>query len=341
MLYVCTKAHWSQTIWDFIWGVGWRRVPYIRPLSYEELFYQRNLPRGNYVFADFDRLTHYEIQCLGAVADALKAADPSIRIYNDPRRVLERAPLLKRLRREGINDFDVTRVDLGEKPSAYPVFIRCEDDCNKPDTGLLNSESEFDAAIADMTQRGIPLKRRIAVQYRAEKSPDGYFRKYGAIRLGDRIFPQHILRNTDWYVKKGQVERDAQSEAEFVALFDDFKSHADVLRPIFDLAGIDYGRVDYGFVDGRIQVFEINTNPTIPKLRRRREFIKLRYDRLRPALLESFAAMNTPHAKGPPVPYKLPKPMFQRFLPLDRTTASYVRRLRWRAAMTILRQPTI
>lgn len=341
MLYFLTKAHWSITIWDFVWGAGWRRVPYLRPISYEELFSRRSVPRGNYIFTDYDRLTHYEIQCLAGIADALKSADPSIRIYNDPRRVLERVALLKKLRQEGINDFDVTRIDLGEKPSAYPVFIRCEDDCNRPDTGLLNSEAEFDTAVADMAARGVPLKRRIAVQYSAERSPDGFFRKYGAIRLGGTIFPQHILRNTDWYVKRGQIERDAQSEAEFVALFDDFTAHAEMLKPIFDLAGIDYGRVDYGFVDGRIQVFEINTNPTIPKLRRRRDLTKHRYDRIRPVLLESFAAMNGPQARGPEVPYKLPKPMFQRFLPLDRTTANYLRRLRWRAALTILRQPVI
>jgi hypothetical protein len=33
--------------------------------------------------------------------------------------------------------------------------------------------------------------------------------------------------------------------------------------PIFDQAAIAYGRIDYTIVDGRIQIFEINTNPTI------------------------------------------------------------------------------
>ena len=32
---------------------------------------------------------------------------------------------------------------------------------------------------------------------------------------------------------------------------------------LFDLARIDYGRIDYSVVDGRIQVWEINTNPMI------------------------------------------------------------------------------
>ena len=37
--------------------------------------------------------------------------------------------------------------------------------------------------------------------------------------------------------------------------------HADELRKLFGAANIEYGRIDYTIADGRIQVFEINTNP--------------------------------------------------------------------------------
>ena len=36
-----------------------------------------------------------------------------------------------------------------------------------------------------------------------------------------------------------------------------------IMRKIFDLASIEYGRADCGVVDGKIQVYEINTNPDI------------------------------------------------------------------------------
>src|SRR5678816_652589 len=39
--------------------------------------------------------------------------------------------------------------------------------------------------------------------------------------------------------------------------------HEAELRRIFDLAGIDYGRIDYAMVGGRIETWEINLNPTI------------------------------------------------------------------------------
>ncbi|HEY6904140.1 MAG TPA: hypothetical protein VI216_07510, partial [Candidatus Acidoferrales bacterium] len=39
--------------------------------------------------------------------------------------------------------------------------------------------------------------------------------------------------------------------------------HAEWLRETFALANIRYGRIDYGLLDGKPQVWEINTNPTI------------------------------------------------------------------------------
>ncbi|RYE08701.1 MAG: hypothetical protein EOP22_12320 [Hyphomicrobiales bacterium] len=338
MLYFLTKAYHCHTIWGFIWGAGWRRVPYLQPMSYEELFSRRRAPRGHYVFTDFDRMSAYEIQCAATVAETLKAADPAIRIYNHPLEVLERTPLLSRLQQVGINDFGVWRLDQGHRPSSYPVFIRAEDDCMRPDTGLLHNEAELDLALQDMKKRGIPLKRRIAVQYHAQSSPDGYFRKYGGINIGGKLVLQHILRNTEWYVKRGQVERDANSEREFLELFDNYEEHAEVLAKVFATAGIDYGRADYGFVDGRLQVFEINTNPTIPKLRKRRD----RYARLRPTMLEAFEAMNQPpHSGGKPVPFELPKPVFERFPPVNWRMRNYKAGYWLMAASTLLRDPSI
>ncbi len=39
--------------------------------------------------------------------------------------------------------------------------------------------------------------------------------------------------------------------------------HQKELRDIFDIANIEYGRIDYGFNDGKLQVWEINTLPVI------------------------------------------------------------------------------
>ena len=39
--------------------------------------------------------------------------------------------------------------------------------------------------------------------------------------------------------------------------------HKKDLMAIFQMAGIDYGRIDYSLHKGRIQVWEINTNPSV------------------------------------------------------------------------------
>jgi hypothetical protein len=39
--------------------------------------------------------------------------------------------------------------------------------------------------------------------------------------------------------------------------------YRDTLRQVFELAEIEYGRADFGIVEGKPQIYEINTNPTI------------------------------------------------------------------------------
>jgi hypothetical protein len=35
------------------------------------------------------------------------------------------------------------------------------------------------------------------------------------------------------------------------------------LQPAFELAGIEYGRADFGLVSGKVEIYEINTNPHV------------------------------------------------------------------------------
>lgn len=265
MLHFVTLTEHSHTIWRFIRGCGRRNVAFLRPLTYERLFTSGRIPLGHYIFTDFDRLTHHEIHFAGRMARALRAHDPATRILNDPPLVLERYALLKRLHREGINDFDVTRLEAGNRPSRFPVFIRCEDDAQPLDTGLLNSEDEFEAALDRLQGEGMPLKRRIAVGFAAEPGADGYYRKYGVIFVGDRLIPQHVLRGTDWYVKSGSVPHDAAFDEERLRFFHEFP-HGDEVRRVMSLANMQFGRIDYGVVGGRIQIYEINSNPKMPGL---------------------------------------------------------------------------
>jgi hypothetical protein len=89
----------------------------------------------------------------------------------------------------------------------------------------------------------------------------GVYRKYGAFVVGERILPRHIFFSLDWMVTMPDLAGPAMIDEE--RAFMDANPHAGVLREVARVAGIGYGRVDYGLLDGEPQIWEINTNPMI------------------------------------------------------------------------------
>lgn len=318
MIYYVTLQEHAYTIRRLL-----PQLPRVQSLSYEELFHRRAAPIGHYIFTDIDRLTHYEQEVAVAIAEALRAARPEVRVLNDPRRVLERYPLLRRLEQEGLNTFAVTRIDDGSRPPRYPVFIRCEDDHRGPDTGLIYNDQEFDQALLELKARGRVLKRRIAVEYRAEKDREGMYRKYGCINIGGDLMPQHLFQSDGWMVKSASKHRTAEFAGEEMAFVRD-NPHREHMARVFALAGIDFGRADYTVVNGRIEVYEINTNPNLPRLADRpgAESKAERREFFRTWMNQAFAALDTPVQPGPRVPFSLPQPQFHRmrtWTPEERT----------------------
>lgn len=267
----------------------------LRPLHYHRLFARRWIAADAIVFTDFDLLNAFEVDAAASLAEAARRAPPPIPVLNHPARAMERFQLLRRLQREGLNPVEVVRLDSGERPSRYPVFLRREDGYFGPETGLLEDAAAFDDAVAATTRAGRSLKRRIAVSFEAGRDRDGYFRKYGAFVVGDRIVPQHILRGADWNVKSRAAPSDpafAREERDYV--FDN--PHEELLRPIFAAAAIEFGRIDYTMRDGRPVVFEINTNPTFPRFTGGDAARQERRDVIRRRLNDAFAAIDRPAA---------------------------------------------
>lgn len=275
MIYYLSTERFSSTVRYFLRRHRAETRGLLKSLTFEELFFERAAPVGHYIFTDFDRLSRYELECATVFATALHTAAPEARILNHPMRALERFPLLVALNNAGINDFTATRIEGRERPPRYPVFIRAEDGYGGPETDLLNSDEEYDAAVDDLARRGLPLRGRIAIGYAAERNSDGYFYKYGALNIGGRIVPEHINYGRSWIVKmnyqyaRGGTSRDdayGQSEAGVAneLRYVNDNPHRDALRQAFAVAGIDFGRADYGIVNGRVQIYEINTNPYLP-----------------------------------------------------------------------------
>lgn len=324
--YICRQEH-KRTILPFLRAEREALKRRIKVVSYEELFLSRAVPVAHLIFTDIDRLSVYEVEAAQAIANTLASADIGASIANDPARVLSRYSLLCELHRVGINSFQAARLDEGPITLNYPLFLRREDEALGPETDLLHSEEELHAAINAIQTSGKPLRGRLAVEYRAKRSDDGYFRKYSAFLVNGEVLPQHIQMASDWAVKSdsrstGQAE--ASEELSYVC----DNPHRDTLQRAFALANIDFGRIDYSIVDGRLEIYEINTNPTFSgsdkhDLRQERRAL------VRKRLASAFTSLDQPLAARGHIRFDLPRPRVHR-LPAPRNPFArwvFVRRL--------------
>jgi hypothetical protein len=255
MIFYVVTSRFSSTIRRLIRGLGRETNGLISFVTYEELFFERAAYLGHYIFTDFDRLSRYETDYAAAVAIALQKAAPELKILNHPLEVCERFRLLVRLYRAGLNEFPVHRLDSGQRPTAYPAFIRAEDGYGGPESGIIEDERQFESALVDISRRGLPLKGRIAVGYVGERDIEGFHRKYGAFNIGGAIIPQHLMCGDDWVVKKNSSRIGTKSIEEELSYVRD-NPHAEHLSLAFRIGGIQFGRVDYGLycgLTGRLQ----------------------------------------------------------------------------------------
>ena len=241
-------------------------LPFLRMETYQSVFRRLNFPAGTLVFTDFEYLNGMEMMAAADIAEAAKRANPDARILNHPATVLERFALLRRLHTRGINPVEVSRLEQDERPTRYPVFIRMEDGFWGPETKLLENPRQLEEAIAVLQGSGKPMKRRIAVSFEADRDANGYYRKYGAFRIGDAIVSQHILRSIDWNVKSSASSIDPDFVREELAFVKD-NPHAEDLLRACNTGHIQFGRVDYTLRDGALVIFEVNPNPTFPKFK--------------------------------------------------------------------------
>jgi hypothetical protein len=261
--YICRESE-QYTIAPFVYTNRTELEGRFSILTYEQLFADRSLEPGHLIFTDFDRMTVYEIETAQCIAMAMRQALPGVTILNEPAAVLQRFPYLMTLWRDGINPFRAARLDEGFPDLQYPVFIRREDEARGPETGLLHSPEELRAEIGRLAASGRPLRGRLAVEYCAERSPDGFFRKYGCFRVGDRILPQHIQFSDQWVVKQDSGQIGPGQLAEEMAYVRENPHEAEVMDA-FERAHIGFGRMDYTRVGGRLVVYEINTNATFTR----------------------------------------------------------------------------
>lgn len=262
MIFFLAKKENLHTIKLFLETLGKDLADRVRLLPYEKLFRLKSLPVGTYIFSDLERLTPEETDKATIVCNTLSASGRGLRLLNHPARSMRRFELLRHLYERGINDFDVYRVTDTRQPRRFPVFVRAENDHHGSMTALLHTQTELRAEIDKLTAEGHNRDNKIIVEFTDVADERGIYHMYLALIVGSKIIAGGLELSYHWVNKGGSYS----ANEEFVIAerrYIETNPHESLLRPIFELARIDYGGMDYAVVDGQVRVFEINTNPYI------------------------------------------------------------------------------
>ena len=241
----------------------------LRQMTYPQLFEAdpAPLPRAAWIFSDFDLLDPRSTSLAARIWHALAARGD--RLLNHPARSMRRYELLRTLHDRGVNDFDVQLATDPRRPRRYPVFARWANAHSGPISKLIPDAAALERYLDRCIATGRLRDEMLIVELCDTREANGLIREYGAYCIGDRILPEHLWFSAQWAIKMrsawdlggARVDRAAllQEEVRYIAE----NPHEAELKRIFALARIDYGRIDYGLRDGRIQVWEINGNPLV------------------------------------------------------------------------------
>jgi hypothetical protein len=239
-----------------------RLVDRMRLLAYEALFANPELPIGSYIFAGIDQLTPVGRRIVGQCRDALAKAAADIVLLNDPARTFRRYHLLHTAFESGVNEFRAARATSALQRFRFPVFVRSEREHSGSLTPLIRSRRELAVALLGLTVRGFRLRDLLVVEYCNTAGSNGVYRKYSAFIVGDQVIPRALVQSRDWVTKDGDriiTAQTAEEEFRYVT----GNPHQAWLRDVFRMAGVGYGRMDYGLLGDTPQLWEINLCPTI------------------------------------------------------------------------------
>ncbi len=149
-------------------------------------------------------------------------------------------------------------------PKRFPVFLRDETKHGYFYSTVLKTPEELAAAITQIRPDRVRFENSIIVEFCDTSDAGGIFRKYATFIVGDRIIPWYLYFSRHWDVRfkyhlSEWTESMEREEDQHVRQ----NPHGSFVREIFCTAGIQYGRIDFSLLNGRPQVWEINTNPEL------------------------------------------------------------------------------
>lgn len=261
MIHFVVPAGHERMMRDYLELWGRDVAPRLHVVQAESLAGRARVPCGTYVLSSLDQYSARMAEFIVALHQSL-ASDNRVRFLNHPTRTLQRFALLEELHRQGRNAFRAVRIVDDLAALRYPVFLRNESRHDGAVSPLLETPSELEAGIGKALVQGISPRDLLVVEFCDTADGDGYYRKYSAFVVTRHIIPRSLSYSRSWMLKFQGSEFSramAEEEREYVLA----NPHERALREVFDLARVDYGRIDYAVKDGRVQTWEINLNPTI------------------------------------------------------------------------------
>lgn len=235
----------------------------VQPVTYHTVLGAPAVPGGTWIFAALDCLSPAERELASALRVALVAQGQ--RVLNDPATSLLRHDLIDALYRAGTNSFRAVRASEYRGGLRFPVFLRTDRGHYGNMSPLLYNERELRQALLSARIRFVDAHDLLVVEFR-DLSQNGWFHKYSAFRVGDRILSRHAQWSRHWMIKSETGDRSPDTARRERAYMEG-SPHDAQLMPIFRLANIEYGRMDYAVHDGRVEVWEINTAPALGSTR--------------------------------------------------------------------------
>jgi hypothetical protein len=231
-------------------------------ITFEEIAARQEISLGTYIFAAIDQLSRTEAEIAQLCCAELARANPGITLLNRPDQVLCRYDLLTKCFELKRNTFRVRRFSQFHRALKFPVFIRNERRHTGSLSRLLHTRGELIGALCTAIAGGNDPRHLLIVEYRDTADSSGIFREYCASIVAGQILPQAIVHSRNWVTKWSARLIDADKVREDVE-YVERNPHAAWLKETFEIARVQYGRIDYGVKDGVPQVWEINTNPMI------------------------------------------------------------------------------
>jgi hypothetical protein len=233
----------------------------VKTLPIEKLVRLKYINPGTYILTDFDLLSEPQTDLLRRLYSDFNNLPAKFNLLNHPGISLGRLDFLKLMNESGLNPFRCVQANKIPDDIKFPVFIRKGKGHDGKISNLFYNLDQLNQSVSNFVKTGYNIDELLVVEFIDTSNEEKLYKKYSAFMVGGTIIPRHIFFSNHWMIKGAKLATSELVEEEFRYLKENPRNEE--LKKAFDMAGIQYGRIDYSLKNNRLIVWEINSNPMI------------------------------------------------------------------------------